>query len=61
VPSLVIHGEEDPIPIEAARVTAELIGAEFHRLPRCGHVPYVEAEGEFRRLVGGFLEVRSEK
>jgi proline iminopeptidase len=55
VPSLVIHGEEDPIPIEAARVTAELIGAEFHRLPRCGHVPYVEAFEEFRELVGGFL------
>ena len=55
VPSLVIHGEEDPIPIDAASTTAELIGAEFHRLPRCGHVPYVEAFGEFRRLVGGFL------
>jgi proline iminopeptidase len=55
VPSLVIHGEDDPIPIEAGRVTAELIGAEFHPLARCGHVPYVEAFGEFRRLVGRFL------
>ncbi len=53
--SLVVHGEEDPIPIEAARTTAELIGAEFHALPHCGHVPYVEAFGEFRRLVGEFL------
>ena len=55
VPSLVIHGEDDPIPIEAARVTAELIGAEFHPLARCGHVPYVEAFEEFRGLVGRFL------
>jgi proline iminopeptidase len=55
VPSLVIHGEDDPIPIEAARVTAELIGAEFHPLARCGHVPYVEAFEEFRELVGEFL------
>ena len=32
--SLVLHGEEDPIPIEAARVAAAgLIGAEFHALP----------------------------
>ena len=55
VPSLVIHGEEDPIPIEAARTTAELTGAAFHALPQCGHVPYVEAFEEFRRLVGEFL------
>ena len=55
MPALVLHGEEDPIPIEAARVVAELIGAEFHAVPRCGHVPYVEAFETFRALVGGFL------
>jgi proline iminopeptidase len=55
VPSLVVHGEEDPIPIDAARTTAELIGAAFHPVPRCGHVPYVEAFEEFRRVVGEFL------
>lgn len=54
-PSLVLHGEDDAIPIEAARTTAELIGAEFHPVPRCGHVPYVEAHQEFVRVVGGFL------
>jgi proline iminopeptidase len=55
IPSLIIHGEEDPIPLEAARLAAELIGAEFHPLPRCGHVPYVEAFDAFRLLVGRFL------
>lgn len=55
VPSLVLHGEDDPIPLEAARTTAELIGAEFHPVSRCGHVPYVEAPEEFRAVVGGFL------
>ena len=50
-----IHGEADPIPIDAARAAAGLIGAQFHPLPRCGHVPYVEAFEEFRDLVGGFL------
>lgn len=55
IPSLVLHGESDPIPIEAAATTAELIGAPFHRLPRCGHVPYVEAFNDFERLVGDFL------
>lgn len=55
LPSLIIHGEDDPIPIGAARVAAELVQAEFHVLPRCGHVPYVEAFEDFSRLVGGFL------
>jgi proline iminopeptidase len=55
LPSLVIHGEEDPIPIEAARTTASLIGAAFHPLPRCGHVPYVEAVEEFGGAVRAFL------
>lgn len=55
IPALVLHGEADPIPIEAARTAAELIGAEFHSVPRCGHVPYVEAFETFRTVVGGFL------
>jgi proline iminopeptidase len=55
IPSLVLHGEDDPIPIEAARTTADLLGAGFHPVPRCGHVPYVEAHEEFARIVGGFL------
>jgi proline iminopeptidase len=55
IPALVLHGEDDPIPIEAARTAAGLIAAEFHALSRCGHVPYVEAFEAFRTLVGGFL------
>jgi proline iminopeptidase len=54
-PALVLHGEADPIPVEAARTTAELLGAEFRPVPRCGHVPYVEAFETFRTVVGGFL------
>jgi pimeloyl-ACP methyl ester carboxylesterase len=55
IPALVLHGEEDPIPIDAARTAAELLRAEFHSVPRCGHVPYVEAFETFRTVVGGFL------
>lgn len=55
IPALVLHGEADAIPIEAARTAAGLIGAAFHPLPRCGHVPYIEAFEPFRALVGGFL------
>ena len=55
IPSLVLHGEDDPIPVEAARAAAELLEAEFHPIPRCGHVPYVEAFETFRTVVGAFL------
>lgn len=54
-PSLVLHGQDDPIPIEAVRETAGLLGAEFHALDRCGHCPHVERPEEFRRLLDGFL------
>ena len=55
IPSLILHGEDDPIPIGAARTAAELLGAEFHPVARCGHVPYVEAFEAFKSIVGGFL------
>jgi proline iminopeptidase len=55
IPALVLHGERDPIPIEASRELAEHLNAEFQPLPDCGHVPYVEAYEEFVRLVHGFL------
>ena len=55
VPAIVLHGEDDLIPLETARTVAELVGAEFHALPRCGHVPYVEAFDEFVRLMDAFL------
>ena len=43
IPSLVIHGDEDPIPLDTARRTAEALRAELVILTHCGHVPYVEA------------------
>jgi proline iminopeptidase len=55
IPSLILHGENDPIPLEASGATAALIGAMLHPVPRCGHVPYVEARDEFVRVVGDFL------
>jgi proline iminopeptidase len=55
VPAVVIQGEDDPIPAEASRTIAQLLDAEFHPLPRCGHVPYVEAFDEFVEILNGFL------
>ena len=55
LPAFVLHGEDDPIPIEASRETAALLGAEFHALDRCGHCPHVERLEDFRRLLEAFL------
>lgn len=55
VPAIVLHGDDDPIPTESARVLAKTIGAPFHLLADCGHVPYVEAFEEFRDLLDRFL------
>jgi proline iminopeptidase len=55
VPAFLLHGEDDPIPIEASRETAAALGADFHALDRCGHCPHVERLDEFRRLVDAFL------
>jgi proline iminopeptidase len=53
--ALVLHGEDDPIPLDTAQTVARLLRAEFYPLPRSGHVPYVEAFDEFVRLMDGFL------
>ena len=55
VPAVVLHGESDPIPLEGARETAACLGAPFHPLPACGHVPHVEAFPDFRRIMREFL------
>jgi proline iminopeptidase len=55
LPVQVIQGEDDVIPLETSRAVARLTSAEFELLPRCGHVPYVEAFEDFVRLMDGFL------
>lgn len=55
IPALVVHGESDPIPIEAAEELARNLGVSLQRIPACGHVPYVEAPDAFTRLLNAFL------
>jgi proline iminopeptidase len=55
LPVQVIQGEDDVIPVETSRAVAQLTGAQLELLPRCGHVPYVEAFKDFVRLMDGFL------
>lgn len=55
VPAIVLHGDDDPIPLDTARATAEALGAELVVLPHAGHVPYVEAAEEFTAALDRFL------
>lgn len=55
VPAILLQGEADAIPLDASRTVAQLLQAELAVLPRCGHVPYIEAHQEFVRLLNGFL------
>ena len=56
LPALVVHGDDDPIPVDSARETAECLGAELIALlTDCGHVPHVEAPAEFVAALDPFL------
>lgn len=54
-PALVVHGDDDPIPLRTAEATAVALRAPLVVLPGCGHVPYVEAEEEFVAALDPFL------
>jgi proline iminopeptidase len=56
VPTLVIHGEDDPRPIRFARQVAELIpGARMLAMPNVGHFPRFEAPVPFTAALREFL------
>lgn len=55
-PTLIVHGLDDPIPIESSRATAAAIpDARLVLLEASGHVPYVEARDALLREVRQFL------
>ena len=55
-PTLVVHGEIDPIPVAFGQLLADSIpGAEFALLPGANHFPFVEDRDQFERAVRTFL------
>jgi len=55
VPTLIVHGRQDPIPVASSEECARVIGAELVVLDDCGHVPYVEQPDALFRAIGEFL------
>jgi proline iminopeptidase len=55
IPSLVLHGSADPIPVDSSRDIAEALGAQLVVLDGCGHVPYVECSDALFSAMRRFL------
>jgi proline iminopeptidase len=56
VPSLVIHGDNDLVPVAVARGIADAIpGSRFVLLAECGHFAYLERPEEVRRCLAALL------
>lgn len=53
--ALVVHGRQDPIPLESSRVAAQALGAPLVVLEDSGHVPYVERRAELFDALRRFL------
>jgi proline iminopeptidase len=51
IPSIIIHGRDDPIPLASSSEAASALGTNLVVLDECGHVPYVEQpQGLFAAL-----------
>ena len=55
VPTLVIHGREDPIPLASSEAAAKALRARLVILEHSGHVPYVEQPDQLFAAINTFL------
>jgi proline iminopeptidase len=57
IPTLIIHGDYDPVPLAAAEKNYKSIkGSELVVLKDCGHFPFIEQQQKFMKIVLGFLQ-----
>ena len=54
-PTLVLHGREDPIPLESSEAVARALDARLVVIEGSGHVPYVEQPAALFGAIRGFL------
>ena len=55
VPTLIVHGRQDPIPLASSEAAAGSLRARLVVLEDCGHVPYVEQSPSLFDAVRDFL------
>ena len=59
VPTLIVHGDHDFIPVEVAEyVHEQLPNSRLVIVKECGHFAYFEHPATFHNAVSGFLEDR---
>jgi len=55
IPSIIIHGRDDPIPLASSSEAARALGTNLVVLDECGHVPYVEQPSKLFAALDPFL------
>jgi len=55
VPTLIVHGRQDPIPLDSSEQAARALRARFLVLEASGHVPYVEQPDALFSTIAQFL------
>lgn len=55
VPTLILHGRQDPIPVASSSEAARAMDAELVVIEDCGHVPYVEQPEVLFSAIARFL------
>ncbi len=56
IPSIIIHGRDDPIPLASSSEAAKALGTNPVVLDECGHVPYVEQPERLFAALDPFLD-----
>lgn len=54
-PTLIVHGRQDPIPLESSEAAAQSMRTSLVVLENCGHVPYVEQPEQLFQALNSFL------
>lgn len=55
IPTLIVHGRQDPIPLASSEAAAQATRARLVVLENCGHVPYVEQPEQLFNAIDSFL------
>lgn len=55
VPTLIVHGRQDPIPLASSDECASALHAKLVVIDQCGHVPYVEQPDALFSAIEEFL------
>lgn len=55
VPTLIVHGRQDPIPLASSQAAADALNATLVIVDGSGHVPYVEQPGPLFTAIRQFL------